>query len=149
MLAGMLTGFGLDYFLFALVASVGVLQLAAAYSRLYGLLFLNRALSSALGLALAVGAFIWFFASEPRNIPDTSSGLDGNQQALLFSAGALAALVTTLVVSSLRHWSMIGNDGPVRGLEALRRASYLRALLKGLDGYWKRSTGSTRRSSSG
>ncbi len=149
MVAGMLTDFGRDYFLLVFAASLGVLQLTAAYSRLYGLLLFNRALSSLLGLAAVVLAFTWFFASEPRNIPDTSSGLDGNQQTLLFFAGALAALVTTLVVSSLRHWSMVGGDEHDRGLEALRRASYLRILLKGLDGHWKRSTGSTRRSSSG
>ncbi len=149
MVAGMLTDFGRDYFLLVFAASLGVLQLTAAYSRLYGLLLFSRALSSLLGLAAVVLAFIWFFASEPRNVPDTASGLDGNQQALLFSAGALAALVTTLVVSSLRHWSMVGGDEHDRGLEALRRASYLRVLLKGLDGHWKRSTGSTKRSSSG
>ncbi len=149
MVAGMLSDFGRDYFLLVFVASLGVLQLTAAYSRLYGLLLFNRALSSLLGLAAVVLAFTWFFASEPRNIPDTSSGLDGNQQALLFSAGVLAALVTTLVVSSLRHWSMAGGDEDDRGLDALRRASYLRVLMKGLDGHWKRSTESTRRSSSG
>jgi hypothetical protein len=149
MVAGMLTDFGWDYFLFVFAASLGVLQLTAAYSRLYGLLLFNRALSSLLGLVAVVLAFTWFFASEPRNIPDTSSGLDGNQQAILFFAGALAALVTTLVASSLRHWSMAGGGEHDRGLEALRRASYLRVLLKGLDGHWKRSTRSTRRSSSG
>ena len=149
MVAGMLTDFGWDYFLFVFAASLGVLQLTAAYSRLYGLLLFNRALSSLLGFVAVVLAFTWFFASEPRNIPDTSSGLDGNQQAILFFAGALAALVTTLVASSLRHWSMAGGGEHDRGLEALRRASYLRVLLKGLDGHWKRSTRSTRRSSSG
>ena len=149
MVAGMLTDFGPDYFLLVFVASLGVFQIVAAYSRLYGLLLFNRILSSLLGLAAAVLAFTWFFASEPRNIPDTSSGLDGNQQALLFSAGALAALVTTLVVSSLRHWSMAGGDEDDRGLDALRHTNYLRILMKGLDRHWKRSTESTRRSSSG
>ena len=149
MLAGMLTGFGLDYFLFALVASVGVLQLAAAYSRLYGLLFLNRSLSAALGLALVVGAFIWFFASEPRNIPDTAGGLDGNQQAILFTAAVGVALVVTLLASSLRHRSMVGSDEQAQGLEALRDANYLRVLVKGLRARWKHWNGSTKRYSSG
>ncbi len=139
----------MDYFLFVFVASLGVLQLAAAHGRLYGLLLFNRLVSSVLGLALALSAFTWFFASESRNLPDTAGGLDGNQQAMLFCAGALAALLTTLVLSSLRHWSLVGDGEPASGLEALRHTNYLRALVKGLNGHWKRLSGSMRKLSSG
>lgn len=119
----------LDYFLLVFIASIGVVQLAAAWSRLNGLLLLGRRLSLVAAPLLVVAAFAWFFLSEPRNIPDTAGGLDGNQQALLFFAAAGAALVSILLVSSLRNWSMAGGEH-LEGLEALREATYLRLLLR-------------------
>ena len=132
-----MSGFGLDYFLFSLVSSVGVLQVAAAYSHLYGLMLFSRRLSAGAGLFLVVAAFTWFFTSEQRNIPDTAGGLDGNQQALLFSAAAGVALLLTLLASSVRHWSLGGGNQEVQGLDALRDSNYLRALLKELKEHWK------------
>lgn len=149
MLTGMFNEFGRDYFLLVFVASLGVLQIAGAYSRLYALLIFGRRFSVILGYAAVVLGFTLFFTSEPRNVPDTARGLDGNQQALLFSAAALSALITTLLCSSLRNWSTLGVDEPVRGIDALRRTSYLRLMMKGLDHHWKHLTESTRRSSSG
>ncbi len=130
----MISDFGLDYFLLVFVASLGVLQLAAAHSRLYGLLLLNRVASFILGPVLVVLAFTWFFASGARNVPDTAGGLDGNQQWILFFAGAVTALVLMLLLSSLIRRSMAGDGEHARGLEALRHTTYLRALMKGLNG---------------
>ena len=95
-----------------------------------------------------VGAFAWFFASEPRNVPDTGAGLDGNEQALLFVAGAGAALALVLILSSLRNWSMV-KDPEGQGIEALRHASYLRLLSRRLRSYWNSWYGRMKERSSG
>ena len=77
--------FAFDYYVLVFIASCGVIQLAATYSHLKGILLIkNPRLNLLAGLFLAVGAFIWFFSSESRNLPDIAGGLDGNQQAGLF-----------------------------------------------------------------
>ena len=82
--------FAADYVLFIFLASLGVVQLAALKNRLKGLYFIRiPLLNFVAALALVVGSFVWFFVSEPRNLPDTGGGLDGNQQAM-FSAAAAA-----------------------------------------------------------
>ena len=128
--------FALDYFILVFLSALGVLLCVTAYSRLSGLMLVGRRLSFLTGGSLVVGAFIWFFASKPRNIPDTKAGLDGNEQALLFVAGAGVALLLLLVISSLRNWSM-AEETDAQGIEALRDASYLRVLFRGLLGRWK------------
>lgn len=132
--------FGLDYFLFVFVAALGVLQMAAAYSSLNGLLYIRpRALAFLLGLAVTVGAFVWFFVSEPRNIPDSAGGLDGNQSAGLFALGMLFALLWTLVMSSIVNRSMSRIAQPGSGLDALKDTTYLGALRTTLKRLWSRS----------
>ncbi|HIM49992.1 MAG TPA: hypothetical protein EYM32_14095, partial [Dehalococcoidia bacterium] len=70
-----------DYLVLVFSASCGVFQMAAACNGLHGLLFFKgRRTAFIFGLALWVAAFAWFFLSEPRNQPDTTLGLTGNQQ---------------------------------------------------------------------
>ena len=130
-----MTGFALDYLLFVFLSAFGILLMTTAYSRLNGLLLTSRRLSMLTGGLLLAGAFTWFFTSKPRNLPDTGAGLDGNEQALLFAIGSLAALVLVLTLSSLRNWRMVGEPDK-HGIEALRDASYLRLLLRGLKSRW-------------
>ena len=136
----MVGSFSLDYFVFVLIAAFGVLQMVAAYSSLRGLLFIrSRPLAFLTGLATAALAFLWFFLSEPRNIPDTEGGLDGNDMGGLFTLAAGSALVLTLLFSSVRNWSMGGKwqrSGP--GLDALRETSYIKALQGAIRHLWKR-----------
>ena len=127
--------FALDYLAFVFLSALGVLMVATAYSRLSGLLILGRRLSILLGAALTIGAFNWFFTSKPRNLPDTGVGLDGNEQAILFTLGAGAALAMLLILSSLRNWSM-GANAAGDGVEALRTSSYLGLLFKGIKDRW-------------
>ena len=92
-----------DYFLLVFVAASGVLQMAASQSGLKGMMFFSRPSHSLItGLVMIVGAFLWFFLSAPRNVPDTQGGLDGNTQTGLFAAGAGAALVFTLLTMSTK-----------------------------------------------
>ena len=126
--------FILDYFLLVFVASCGLYQMAAACNALRGLmLFRSKGLTFILGLTLWVGAFVWFFLSEPRNMPDTGAGLTGNEQFGYFFAGGGAGLAVTLVVTSLRNWRL-GKETAAcpAGLGALREVGYARALYRSL-----------------
>lgn len=117
-----------DYLVLVFFASCGVFQMAAACNGLHGLLFFKgRRTAFIFGLALWVAAFAWFFLSEPRNQPDTTLGLTGNQQFGFFFVGAGAGLTFTLLISSLRNLSL-GKDQIQPGLDALRQSNYLRAL---------------------
>lgn len=143
-----MTDFALDYLLFAFLSALGTLLLVTAHGRLNGLLLVGRKLSYVVGGLLVAGAFAWFFASAPRNVPDTGAGLDGNKQAILFTAGASAALALLLLLSSLRNWSMVG-DPEGQGIEALRHGSYLRLLFRGLRDRWNSWYGRIKERSSG
>ena len=126
------SSFILDYYLLVFLVSCGVFQMAGAYKGLIGILYLKyRPGSFFLGLALAIGSFTWFFLSEPRNVPDTAQGLNGNEQFAYFFAGSGAALAFTLLLSSLinRKLSAERSEFPA-GLDALKHCSYLRALYR-------------------
>ncbi len=132
--------FEADYILFIFLASLGVVQLAALRNRLKGLYFIRiPLLNLALALALVSGSFLWFFFSEPRNLPDTGDGLDGNQQAMFSVAAAISAILFTLASTSLLNLGIVnGDDKREAGLQALRRATYLSALRRTLAKLWKR-----------
>ena len=135
-----MTPFGLDYFLFVFIAASGVLQMVASYTGLQGLLLLrNRRWAFALGFAVIVLSFLWFFSSEPRNIPDTAGGLDGNEQAGFFALAAGSALLFTLLLSSLRNLNLGNGASQYKsGLDALRETNYLRALRSTIKAVIKR-----------
>ena len=137
--------FALDFFILAFLISLGTLQMAAAYRSLRGLLFVrSRTAAFLLGLAVMSAAFIWFYLSEPRNISDTEGGIDGNQSSALFAGGAGAAVLTTLLLSSLLNRSFGRNDGSRNqdpyppGLEALEQTNYVRAFKATVRSLWGR-----------
>ena len=122
--------FALHYSIFSFVACCGALQIAAWYNHLDGLLFVNnRLLGGIVGVALSVGAFLWFFLSRERNVPDTEDGLGGTLMFALFLAAAALATVSTLGLSSLIN-SMRSQQPPddVDGIEALRTTTFVTAL---------------------
>ena len=131
--------FEADYVLFIFLPSLGVVQLAALKNRLKRLCFIRiPVLNLALALALLAGSFLWFFISEPRNLPDTGDGLDGNQQAMYSVAAAISAVLFTLAATSLINLR-IGRGGDRRepGLQAMRRVTYFTALRRTLGRLWK------------
>ena len=126
-----------EYFAFVFVASVGVLQLTAILAGLKGLLFFRRpALAYPFSILAIAGAFYWFFVRSDRI--DTIMrrvGLEGSQQFYYFCVSAFAALIFTLVVSSLidvfRRQTQSNNCGEKRqGLNSLREMSYLKAIKR-------------------
>ena len=121
-----------DYLLLTFLSSCGVFQMAVAWNGLNGLLLLpRRAPSFALGVAACVAAGCWFFLSEPRNVPDTALGLNGNQQFGYFFAGSGLGLAFTLIVSTLRTRRFAVSRTPIpKGLDALKDDNYFHALLQ-------------------
>jgi hypothetical protein len=90
----------LHYLVFCIVASLGALQIAAAHARMVGLMLLTPRLSGWLGLALGVGAYVWFFTIQPDLfIP----GLAGGELFTLFLGGFVVALVLALALGILSN----------------------------------------------
>ena len=130
---------GGSYVSLVFFASLGVLQLAVAHAGLTKLLFVkNKTLACFLGLTLIVASFTWFFWDGPRHIPDTSGGLDGNDQAARFSLSALAAVGFTMLTSSMLNRRTEGRPNPApNGLESLRDNTYMESLPAGLRSLWR------------
>ncbi len=131
--------FAADYVLFIFLASLGVVQLAALKNRLKGLYFIRiPLLNFVAALVLVAGSFLWFFVSEPRNLPDTGGGLDGNQQAMFSVAAAVGAVLFTLATTSLLNAGFgRGEELKGTGLQALRRTNYFIALRRTMGRLWK------------
>jgi len=118
-----------DYFLFALVASLGTLQIAAAYAQLKGLLFFDRpVIGYVIGSLALISAFLWFFIADDRiGLPI----IEGFEQFRYFFTGMATAIIMTLVISSLiklrkSHCREVEEEG----LEALKNATYLQAISR-------------------
>ncbi len=131
--------FATDYYILVFVATIGIIQVAASFGRLNGLLFIKSPIvTRVLGIALAAAAFIWFFSTGDRNINDYEGGLDAPTQSLFFFLGSATGFVFTFVVSTLVNARMNGEEpSPEEGLDALRDTNYLRALLQSIS-YWRR-----------
>ncbi len=136
------TQFTFEYALFVFIGALGALQLVFAGNGMRGALFISRSLPASvlLGGLLVLGTFVWFFASAPRNLPDTGLGLDGNDQTRWFTvAGATALALTLLVTSALNdRWARTYRGGR-RGLDALEQTTFLRAVAHTLSRVRKRS----------
>lgn len=123
-----------EYYLFVFIASVGVLQLVAAYRQIKGLLFFQNKILSYIFSILAIGgSFGWFFGWADRL--DTIMrrvGLEGAQQFLYFNMGAFLALIFTLIVTSLlyayRSRAQCHQKSYPQGLGALKEIGYFEAL---------------------
>ncbi|PKB66731.1 MAG: hypothetical protein BZY81_06430 [SAR202 cluster bacterium Io17-Chloro-G4] len=124
--------FILDYYLLVVIASCGVFQVIGALQGFHGMTFFsNRSASIAIGLAALAGAFAWFFLSQPRNVPDSALGLNGNEQFAYFFAGSGTGLALTLILSSLRQLRFGADRRELPdGLDALRESTYLLAIFR-------------------
>ncbi|MDE2686740.1 MAG: hypothetical protein OXI16_04470 [Chloroflexota bacterium] len=150
--------FAADYFIMVFVASLGVIQAAASIGGLRGLLvFKHPRIARTLGIALAIGAIVWFFAVAERNINDYEGGLDSNQQGILFflavaTGGILTCALTSLLNKRLRRNRDARQSGdaqdaydarhdathaPFPGLGSLRYGSWWQAMTQNYR-YWYR-----------
>jgi len=131
---------GREFFLMNFVGALGILQMVAAYSSLRGMMFFpNRAVSAVVGFLALAGAFLWFFISKPRNLPDTGGGLSGNEDAWIFCAACISAILFTLLATSFlnRKTAREATSYP-SGLGALKKTTFLRAFAGALRELWTR-----------
>ena len=141
---------GQEYLLLVFVACCGVLQLAAAFGGLRGMLIAgDRRFSTVVGLALVAGALVWFFWEGGRNLPDTGGGIAGASQFYLFMLGGFLALLITFLFTSLTNISRKAPVDTTEGLPSLKETTYLNALTRNLSVAWKLYHKLTRKFSSG
>ncbi len=141
---------GQEYLLLVVVGCCGVLQLAAAFGGLRGMLIAgDRRFSTLVGVLLAGGALVWFFWEGGRNLPDTGGGIAGAAQFYLFMLGGFLALLFTFLFTSLTNISKKTSVDTAEGLPALRETTYLHALTRNLSTLWKLYHRLTRKFSSG
>lgn len=124
---------GGDFLLFAILVSIGVLQLVAAWGRLGGLSFFKRRYLGYIFAAVMIAVGYWWFFRVDRNIPDYEGGLAAGQLFVYSAAGvAIAVLLSLLVASAIKaRWGR-SDPGEEKGLDALKRMTYLQALKRGL-----------------
>ena len=135
----MWSGFAIDYAILVFFGTLGVLQVVAAKNCLGGITLLrnHRLISIWIGFGTVAVAFIWFFAAESRNVPDTGAGLEANTQAATFAiAGASAVAVTFAIASIVNHrWAAWNsqdfalNDVFEDGMDALRQTTFVLAVV--------------------
>ena len=120
-----------DYYIAVTVSAIGVLQLAASFGGLRGLLFLSSPLATrVIGFLLPLASVWWFFATGTRNISDHLGGLDSNEVSLLFFLGNLTAWVLTAIVTSIVNSRRLDSPQEGVGLGALRSDTFYRALRR-------------------
>src|SRR4030042_4405725 len=142
---------GGEYFLWVFVSVIGVLQLAAAFARLKGVLFFESRVLTFLFSFLAIGLSFGFFFGWDNRLDTTMRqvGLEGSQQLLYLFLGTLAGGVFTLIVSSLlkayqwRGRSKEGRSG--QGVDALKEMSYFEAIKQNFKAKEKELDASGRR----
>ena len=124
--------FILDYYILVVISSCGAFQVIGALQGFHGMTFFsNRSASFVVGLAALAGAFAWFFLSQPRNVPDSALGLNGNEQFAYFFAGSGTGLALTLILGSLRQLKLGADRHQLPdGLDALREGTYLLAIYR-------------------
>jgi hypothetical protein len=119
----------LAYSLPVFVAGVGVLQAAAAYNGLRGLLFFPRRIFSYMFSVVTIGlALAWLF---DWNWHYATGIIQGAQQAEFFLLVMVLALLFTIVVASLINRSRFPEVNEDReGLDALRNQTFFQVLKR-------------------
>ena len=132
--------FAPDYLLFTFFSAVGVLQMVFAYHQLRGVLFIRWSThaSGLIGAVMMISAFIWFFASERRNVSDHIGGMDGNAQMFAFTVSAVGAVAFTFLLSSVINyrWGLAAKDVP-SGITGLRQTTYVQAVAPTFVNLWR------------
>ncbi len=88
-----------DYFVMVFIASIGVYQIVAIHAKYEGICFFKQpVLQLIFGALVLIGAFVWFFTSEERNVQHK---VEGAQQLGLFLGAIVAGFATTGIVASI------------------------------------------------
>ena len=103
--------YAIDYFLMIFFSSIGIIQLAAISAQLTGIILIPYlTLAKSIATLLVILPIIWFFAKTNRNINDYAGGLDANDQAVLFLAGAILAMMNSPTIATLSISSMVNKN---------------------------------------
>jgi hypothetical protein len=119
------------YRMLVFVAALGVIQGAAAYNDLRGLLFFRRKLYAYIFGIITVGVPLGLFFR--WNYLFATGIIAGSQQTGMFVLSVLAAIVINLIISSLiniRYYPQ--SAAPTTGLEALRERTFFRIIWERL-----------------
>jgi hypothetical protein len=128
----MFTALSLKYSALVFIAVMGVLQGAAGYNNLRGLRFFQRSLYAYIFAIITIGVSLGFFFA--WNYMFATGDIAGSQQSGLFVLAAVAAIIFTLIISSLiniRYYSQRAVQ--LTGLDVLREGTFIRTL-------WERIT---------
>lgn len=136
----MLLSLSWRYWLLVFLAILGILQGAAARNNLRGLFFFRYRAGSYLFAALAIGFPLYIFFN--WNYRYATSVIEGCEQAGLFTLAALAATLSTLVISSAIRSASFKRPAAQRpglkahkhGLPALQRATIYHILREKANG---------------
>ncbi len=135
----MWSGFAINYTVLVFFCTLGTMQIVASKNGLNGIMLLpgRPTLSTWLGSGVIAAAFVWFFSSEFRNVPDTGAGLEANTQAATFAIAAGAAVGVTFALASIvnHRWAMANSrelatdEAPPVGLDVFRETTFVVALV--------------------
>ena len=133
---------------------MGMLQLTATCHQLKGMLFIrNKPVTLILSVAAIVFAFWWFFFRDSRiDTVMRRTGVEGAQQFTVFCWTTFAALIVTLVTSSLlqmfvyRRREQPEQEERLEGAYQLRYMSWFEALRGAFKGRNKSDAGTRHRS---
>lgn len=115
------------YSIMVFAAVLGVLQAAAGYNNLRGLLFFKRSLYAYIFAIITIGVSLGMFFS--WNYLFETGVIAGSQQASLFFLSIVLAIVCTLIISSLiniRYYSQ--HAAQLTGLDALKEGTFFRII---------------------
>jgi len=119
----------LKYSLFVFVAVVGVIQAAAAHNGLRGLQFFRRTSYAYIFAGVAIAAPLGMFFS--WNHLYAVGYIAGSQQAGMFFFTSAAAIVFTLVVSSLVNLKAFpGRPTKLTGMDVYKETTFFRIFLE-------------------
>ncbi len=116
----------LDYCLLVFIAVTGVIQLAAFYNGLRGLLFFQHRIVTLAFAFIAIGAalVVFFVWNDVHKVI-----VEGSQQTGSFVFSSASAIIFTLVCSSiLNNRRFNSNKSRQEGLEGLRKNTYFQAF---------------------
>jgi len=119
----------LKYCLAVFVAASGVVQLAAEHNKLNGVLFFrNKIWTYLFACVTVIPSLYYFFSWNERN---ATGVVEGAQQAGLFVVSLAAAILVTLLLSSLLNYRRFPDKkDPGTGIEALKSATLIQALRR-------------------
>ncbi len=127
----------LDYFVLVFLAAVGVYQIASIPAGLEGLWFFkHQKVQYLFGVLAVIGAFVWFYTDEERNIQPT---VEGAQQLVLFLGAIIGAYVATALLASIiqaklrsRGSKLVKGKQHDLGMETLKTTTLFGGILSSL-----------------